>query len=212
LITDVHLPFLKHAVLIGAPWVGATVGVLTIVGSSNAVNLTDGMDGLATGCSLIVSGVLAVLAYVAGNRVMANYLLIPPVADAAELTVVCSGLLGAALGFLWYNCHPAQVFMGDTGSLALGGALGTIAVLIHQPFILLIAGGVFVAEALSVMLQISWFKFTRQRRGVGERLFRMSPLHHHFRELGWAESKIVMRFYVVGILCALAAFSTLKLR
>jgi phospho-N-acetylmuramoyl-pentapeptide-transferase len=144
--------------------------------------------------------------------VISKYLLVPHVPGAAELTVVCAALLGACLGFLWFNCHPAEVFMGDTGSLALGGALGIMAVLIHQPLILLLAGGVFVTEAVSVMLQVSWFKYTRRRYGEGRRIFLMSPLHHHFRKRGWPESKIVTRFYIAGFLCAVVALSTLKVR
>ena len=212
IISDVQIPFLKTAAITGVPILGGLLALLAIVGSSNAVNLTDGMDGLAIGCTLIVSVVFAVLTYVAGHKVFAGYLFVPFEPEAAELTVVCAALFGACLGFLWFNCHPAQVFMGDTGSLAIGGLLGTVSVLVHQPFILLIAGGVFVAEAVSVMMQVGWFKYTRKRYGQGRRIFRMSPLHHHYRELGWAESKIVTRFYIVGILCALAALSTLKLR
>jgi len=212
LITDLQVPFFKNPVLIGAPVVGVLVTVLTIVGSSNAVNLTDGMDGLAIGCTLITATVLVVMTYVAGNAVFAKYLLVPHVPGAGELTVVCAALVGASLGFLWFNCHPAEVFMGDTGSLALGGALGIMAVLIHQPLVLLIAGGVFVAEAVSVMLQVSWFKFTRRRYGTGRRIFLMSPLHHHFRKKGWPESKIVTRFYIVAMLCAVVALSSLKIR
>ena len=212
LIDDVELPFLKTPVLVGMPVVGVLLAVLTIVGSSNAVNLTDGMDGLAIGCTLICSLAFLVMTYVAGNAVFAKYLLVTHVAGASELTVVCGAMIGASLGFLWFNCHPAEVFMGDTGSLALGGALGILAVLIHQPFVLFIAGGVFVAEALSVMLQVAWFKFTRIRHGEGRRIFLMSPLHHHFRKKGWPESKIVTRFYIAGILCAVLALSTLKIR
>jgi len=212
LITDIQVPFMKNAVLTGVPGLGLAVAVLAIVGSSNAVNLTDGMDGLAIGCTLITTLVFLVMTYIAGNKLFASYLLVPHVPGAGELTVVCAALIGASLGFLWFNCHPAEVFMGDTGSLALGGALGMMAVLIHQPFILLIAGAVFVAEALSVMLQVSWFKYTRRTRGQGERLLLMSPLHHHFRKKGWPESKIVMRFYIVAVLCAVLALSTLKVR
>lgn len=212
LITDIQVPFMKNAVLTGVPGLGLAVAVLAIVGSSNAVNLTDGMDGLAIGCTLITSLVFLVMTYIAGNKLFASYLLVPHVQGAGELTVVCAALIGASLGFLWFNCHPAEVFMGDTGSLALGGALGMMAVLIHQPFILLIAGAVFVAEALSVMVQVSWFKYTRRTRGQGERLLLMSPLHHHFRKKGWPESKIVMRFYIVAVLCAVLALSTLKVR
>ena len=212
LINEVELPFLKTPVLVGMPVVGVLLAVLTIVGSSNAVNLTDGMDGLAIGCTLICSLAFLVMTYVAGNAVFAKYLLVTHVAGASELTVVCGAMIGASLGFLWFNCHPAEVFMGDTGSLALGGALGILAVLIHQPFVLFIAGGVFVAEALSVRLQVGWFKFTRIRFGEGRRIFLMSPLHHHFRKKGWPESKIVTRFYIAGILCAVLALSTLKIR
>ena len=212
LVDEVQLPFLKTPILVGFPIVGGLLAIVTIVGSSNAVNLTDGMDGLAIGCTLICSLAFLVMTYVAGNAVFAKYLLVTHVAGASELTVICGALIGASLGFLWFNCHPAEVFMGDTGSLALGGVLGILAVLIHQPFILFIAGGVFVAEALSVMLQVGWFKFTRIRFGEGRRIFLMSPLHHHFRMKGWPESKIVTRFYIAGILCAVVALSTLKIR
>ena len=212
LISDIHVPFMKHPLWVNVPIVGALLTVLTIVGSSNAVNLTDGMDGLATGCTLIASLVFLVMTYIAGNARLANYLLLPIVPGAGELTVVCAALLGSCLGFLWFNCHPAEVFMGDTGSLALGGALGIMAVLIHQPLILPVAGGVFVAEAVSVMLQVGWFKYTRIRHGKGRRIFLMSPLHHHFRKKGWPESKIVTRFYIAGFLCAVVALSSLKVR
>lgn len=170
------------------------------------------MDGLAIGCTLIVTFVFLVLTYIAGNVNYSTYLQVPYVAGAGELTVFCSAMMGAGLGFLWYNCHPAQVFMGDTGSLALGGALGIIAVLIHQPFILLIAGGVFVAEAVSVILQVGWFKYHKRRYGTENRLFLRTPLHHHFEKIGWHESKIVARFHIIGILCALVALATLKVR
>jgi phospho-N-acetylmuramoyl-pentapeptide-transferase len=183
-----------------------------LVFSSNAVNLTDGLDGLAIGCTVIVSFVFVIMTYLAGNAKAAAYLQIPYVPGAGELSVFCAAMIGAGLGFLWYNCHPAQMFMGDTGSLALGGALGVIAVLIHQPFVLLIAGGVFVMEAGSVILQTSWFRYTRRRYGTGRRLFLMAPIHHHFEKKGWYESQVVMRFYVMGVLCAVVALSTLKLR
>ena len=212
LITDIMVPFYKYPVLTGAAGVGLGITVLSIVGSSNAVNLTDGLDGLAIGCTLIVSFVFLVLTYVAGNVKVAAYLQVPYVSGAGELTVFCSAMIGAGLGFLWFNCHPAKVFMGDTGSLALGGALGIMAVLIHQPLVLMIAGGVFVAEALSVMMQTSWFKFTRWRYGEGRRIFLMAPLHHHFEKLGWYESQVVTRFYILCILCAVVALSTLKIR
>jgi phospho-N-acetylmuramoyl-pentapeptide-transferase len=214
LITEVMVPFFKRPVAVGA--VGLVIGilltVLAIVGSSNAVNFTDGLDGLAIGCTLIASFVFVVLTYVAGHARFAEYLQVPHVPGAGELTVFCAAMIGAGLGFLWFNCHPAQVFMGDTGSLALGGALGIIAVLIHQPLVLLIAGGVFVAEAVSVIVQTGYFKYTRWRFGTGQRVFLMAPLHHHFEKLGWPESKVVMRFYILGILCGVVALSTLKIR
>ena len=212
LITDIMVPFYKHPLLEGAGIVGLLLTTLTIVGSSNAVNLTDGLDGLAIGCTVIVSFVFLVLTYVAGNSVMSAYLQIPHVVGAQELTVFCSAMIGAGLGFLWFNCHPAQVFMGDTGSLALGGALGIIAVLIHQPLVLVIAGGVFVLEATSVLLQTGWFKLTRLQTGTGRRLFLMAPLHHHFEKKGWYESQVVMRFYILGVLFGVVALSTLKIR
>jgi phospho-N-acetylmuramoyl-pentapeptide-transferase len=214
LIAEVMVPFAKHPVLLGVA--GVTVGliltVLTIVGSSNAVNLTDGLDGLAIGCTLIVSSVFLVLTYIAGHARISTYLQVPYVPGAGELSVFCAAMMGAGLGFLWFNCHPAQVFMGDTGSLALGGALGLLAVLVHQPLVLVIAGGVFVAEAVSVMLQTGYFKYTRRRYGAGRRIFLMAPLHHHFEKKGWHESQVVMRFYILCILCAVVALSTLKLR
>ncbi len=216
LVSTLMLPFYKYPVHIGAvaglPIVGLLVVLLAIVGSSNAVNLTDGLDGLAIGCTLIVAFVFLVFTYVAGNRIAAAYLQIPYVSGAGELTVFCAALIGAGLGFLWFNCHPAQVFMGDTGSLALGGAFGIMAVLIHQPFVLVIAGGVFVLEAVSVMLQTGWFKFTRMRTGTGRRIFLMAPLHHHFEKKGWYESQVVMRFYILCVLFAVVALATLKLR
>ena len=196
----------------GAGILGLTLTMLTIVGSSNAVNLTDGLDGLAIGCTLIVSFVFLVLTYLAGNSKAAAYLQIPFVSGAGELTVFCAAMIGAGLGFLWFNCHPAQVFMGDTGSLALGGALGIMAVLIHQPLVLVIAGGVFVMEAGSVILQTGWFRYTRRRYGAGRRIFLMAPLHHHFEKKGWYESQVVMRFYILGVLCAVMALATLKIR
>src|SRR6266581_974014 len=171
LITDIMVPFYKYPILTGATLIGLLITILTVVGFSNAVNLTDGLDGLAIGCTLIVTMVFVVLTYLADNAKAAEYLLIPHVPGAGELTVFCSAMVGAGLGFLWFNCHPAQMFMGDTGSLALGGALGVIAVLIRQPLVLVIAGGVFVVEALSVMLQTSFFKYTRRRYGEGRRIF-----------------------------------------
>jgi phospho-N-acetylmuramoyl-pentapeptide-transferase len=212
LVSEIMVPFYKYPVATGAVWLGILIVVLAIVGASNAVNLTDGLDGLAIGCTLIVSFVFLVFTYVAGNVKAAAYLQIPSVPGAGELTVFCSALIGAGLGFLWFNCHPAQVFMGDTGSLALGGAFGIMAVLIHQPFVLVIAGGVFVMEAVSVILQTGWFKFTRLRTGTGQRIFLMAPLHHHFEKKGWYESQVVMRFYILCVLFAVVALATLKLR
>jgi phospho-N-acetylmuramoyl-pentapeptide-transferase len=215
LITEIMVPFYKHPIAQGTLAValgGLVLTVLTIVGSSNAVNLTDGLDGLAIGCTLIVSFVFLFLTYLAGNFKAATYLQIPYVAGAGELTVFCAAMIGAGLGFLWYNCHPAQMFMGDTGSLALGGALGIIAILIHQPLVLVIAGGVFVIEAGSVILQTGYFRYTRARTGTGRRIFLMAPIHHHFEKKGWYESQVVMRFYILGVLFGVLALSTLKIR
>jgi len=212
LVSEITVPFYKYPLAKHAAWLGIAIVVLAIVGSSNAVNLTDGLDGLAIGCSLMVAFVFLVFTWLAGNIKAATYLQIPFVNGAGELTVFCAALLGAGLGFLWFNCHPAQVFMGDTGSLAIGGSLGIVAVLIHQPFVLVIAGGVFVLEAGSVLLQTGWFRYTRMRYGTGRRIFLMAPLHHHFEKKGWYESQVVTRFYILSVLFALIALSTLKLR
>jgi phospho-N-acetylmuramoyl-pentapeptide-transferase len=179
---------------------------LVITGSSNAVNLTDGLDGLAIGCTVIAAGALTILTYVSSNFRWANYLEIQYIPRVGELTVFCGALVGASLGFLWYNAHPAEVFMGDVGSLALGGALGTIAVIIKQEVLLLFVGGIFVVEALSVILQVASFKMR------GKRIFRMAPIHHHFELLGWSESKVIVRFWIVALVFALFALTTLKLR
>lgn len=211
LVTTLFLPFYKYPIQCGAV-IGLIIVVLTIVGSSNAVNLTDGLDGLAIGCTIITSIVFLVLTYLASNFRYATYLQIPYVPGAGELTVFCAALIGAGMGFLWFNCHPAQVFMGDTGSLALGGGLGLIAVLIHQPFVLVIAGGVFVMEAGSVIIQKGWFKYTRKKYGEGRRFFLMAPIHHHFEKQGWYESQVVTRFYILCVLFAVIALSTLKIR
>ena len=212
LVSSIMLPFLKHPVRTGAIVLGVLLVVLAIVGSSNAVNLTDGLDGLAIGSTVIVSMVFLIFTYIAGNKAIAGYLQVPYVAGAGELAVVCAAMMGAGLGFLWFNCFPARVFMGDTGSLALGGSLGLIAILIHQPFVLAIAGGVFVLEGGSSLLQRGWFKWTRWRTGKGRRIFLMAPLHHHFQKKGWHENQVVMRFYILGILFAVLALATLKLR
>lgn len=212
LITDINVPFWKEPVVRGAAVTGIVLAVLVIVGSSNAVNLTDGMDGLAIGCTLIVTAAFTIFTYVAGHAIIADYLMIPHVPGASELTVICGAMFGAAMGFLWFNCHPADVFMGDTGSLAIGGVLGIMAILIHQPLLLVIAGGVFVAEAGSVMLQVAYFRYHKRFHGVDKRLFRMTPLHHHFELLKWPETKIVTRFYILCVLCVVVALASLKLR
>lgn len=212
LVADFTVPFFKKPVLENALWLGVPIIMLTIVGSSNAVNLSDGLDGLAIGCAIILSMVFIVLTYVSGHSEFASYLQLSHIRGAGELTIVCSAILGASVGFLWYNCHPAQIFMGDTGALALGGAFGIMAVLVHQPLILLIAGGVFVAEALSVILQVACYKYNMKRFGVGRRLFLQAPLHHHFEKKGWHESKVVTRFYILSGLCAGLALLTLKIR
>lgn len=185
---------------------------VVIVGSSNAVNLTDGLDGLAIMPVIMVGSVLGVFAYVTGNVVFARYLLLPFIPGTGELMVFCGAIGGAGLAFLWFNTHPAQVFMGDVGALALGGALGVVAVIVRQEIVLAIMGGVFVAEALSVMLQVVYFKYTKKRFGEGRRLFRMAPLHHHFEKKGWKETQVVVRFWIVTMLLCLVGLSTLKLR
>ena len=185
---------------------------LVIVGSSNAVNLTDGLDGLAIMPVVMVGSALGVFAYLTGNAVFARYLLMPHIPGAGELLIFCSAMAGAGLAFLWFNTHPAQVFMGDVGALALGGALGTIAVIVRQEIVLAIMGGIFVVEALSVMLQVSYFKYTKRRFGQGRRLFQMAPLHHHFEKKGWKETQVVVRFWIVTMLLCLVGLSTLKLR
>ena len=185
---------------------------LVIVGSSNAVNLTDGLDGLAIMPVVMVGSALGVFAYVTGNAVFARYLLIPHIPGTGELLVFCAAMAGAGLAFLWFNTHPAQVFMGDVGALALGGALGTVAVIVRQEIVLAIMGGIFVVEALSVMLQVSYFKFTKKRAGQGRRLFKMAPLHHHFEKNGWKETQVVVRFWIITMLLCLVGLSTLKLR
>jgi phospho-N-acetylmuramoyl-pentapeptide-transferase len=183
-----------------------------IVGASNAVNLTDGLDGLAIMPVVMVGSALGVFAYVTGNSVFSKYLLIPYIPGAGELLIFCAAMAGAGLAFLWFNAHPAQVFMGDVGALSLGGALGTIAVITRQEILLGIMGGVFVAEALSVMLQVSWFKFTRKRYGTGRRILKMAPLHHHFEKSGWKETQVVVRFWIVTMLLCLVGLASLKLR
>ncbi len=185
---------------------------LVIVGSSNAVNLTDGLDGLAIMPVVMVGASLGVFAYVTGSVSYSKYLLFPHIAGASELMIFSSAMAGAGLAFLWFNTHPAQVFMGDVGALALGAALGTIAVIVRQEIVLAVMGGIFVVEALSVMLQVTWFKFTKKRYGEGRRLLKMAPLHHHFEKSGWKETQVVVRFWIITMLLCLIGLTTLKLR
>jgi phospho-N-acetylmuramoyl-pentapeptide-transferase len=185
---------------------------LVIVGSSNAVNLTDGLDGLAIMPVVMVGSALGVFAYVTGSSVYSRYLFFPYIPGSGELLIFCSAMAGAGLAFLWFNTHPAQVFMGDVGALALGGALGTIAVIVRQEIVLAIMGGIFVAEALSVMVQVAYFKYTRRKFGEGRRFFKMAPLHHHFEKTGWKETQVVVRFWIITMLLCLVGLSTLKLR
>ena len=185
---------------------------LVIVGASNAVNLTDGLDGLAIMPVIMVGTALGIFAYVTGNAQYARYLHFPSIPGTGELMIFCGAMAGAGLAFLWFNAHPAQIFMGDVGALALGGALGTIAVIVRQEIVLAIMGGIFVAEAVSVMLQVVWFKYTKKRYGEGRRLLKMSPLHHHFEKSGWKETQVVIRFWIITMLLCLIGLSTLKLR
>jgi len=213
---NVSIPFFKvtatgEKTSIG-PYLYLVLIVIVLLGSSNAVNLTDGLDGLAISVTVIAMSALTGFTYLSSDARWANYLELTHRPEAAELTVFCGALVGASLGFLWYNAPPAQVFMGDVGSLAIGGAMGTVAVLTKQEFMLLMVGGVFVIEAVSVMLQVSVFKMTKRTTGVGRRLFKMTPLHHHFEMQDWKESKIVFRFLILAILFALLSLSTLKLR
>ena len=191
------LAFLPFVVLI----------IVILIGSSNAVNLTDGLDGLAIGCTIIAAGALTVLTYVSGNVVFADYLELQHMPAFAELTVFCGAMVGASIGFLWYNAHPAEIFMGDVGSLAIGGAIGTVAVIIRQELLLPFIGGIFVVETLSVILQVGSYKLRN-----GKRIFRMAPLHHHFEQLGWSESKVIVRFWIGALVFAMFALTTLKLR
>ena len=185
---------------------------LVIVGSSNAVNLTDGLDGLAIMPVVMVGSALGVFAYVTGSSVYSKYLLFPSIPGSGELMIFCAAMAGSGLAFLWFNTHPAQVFMGDVGALALGAALGTIAVIVRQEIVLAIMGGIFVVEALSVMMQVTYFKFTKKRFGTGRRILKMAPLHHHFEKSGWKETQIVVRFWIITMLLCLVGLSTLKLR
>ncbi len=209
---DLIVPFFKNVAYPLGVYGFIVLTWFVIVGSSNAVNLTDGADGLAIMPSVMVGSALGLFAYVTGNAVFAKYLLIPHIPGAGELTVFCAAIAGAGLGFLWYNAYPAQVFMGDVGALALGAALGTVAVIVRQEIVLFVMGGVFVAETLSVMVQVGYFKYTKRRYGEGRRILRMAPLHHHFEVGGIKESQVVVRFWIVTMMLVLFGLSTLKLR
>lgn len=212
LATATTIPFFKNLVFEFGDILYIPFVIFVITATSNAVNLTDGLDGLSAGTVGIAFIAVAAIAYVSGSIQQSDYLNIPYLRGAGELTVFCAALVGATLGFLWYNAYPAQVFMGDTGSLALGGAMGTLMVLCKKEFILPIIGGIFFAETMSVIIQTGYFKITKKMHGEGKRVFRMAPLHHHFELCGWAESKIVIRFYIVSILLAILALTTFKVR
>ena len=209
---DLMVPFFKTVSYPLGVFGFIALTYLVIVGSSNAVNLTDGLDGLAIMPVVMVGSVLGIFAYVTGSSVFANYLLLPYIPGAGELMIFCAAMAGAGLAFLWFNAYPAQVFMGDVGALALGGALGTIAVIVRQEIVLAIMGGIFVLEALSVMAQVTWFKITKHRYGQGRRILLMAPLHHHFEKTGWKETQVVVRFWIITMLLCLVGLSTLKLR
>ncbi len=210
--TELIVPFFKTiAIPLGA--IGFIfLAYFVIVGTSNAVNLTDGLDGLAIMPTVMICGALAIFAYVAGNAVFARYLGLPHIQGAGELSVFCAAIAGAGLGFLWFNAYPAEVFMGDVGALALGAALGVIAVIVRQEIVLFIMGGVFVVETLSVMIQVTYFRYTKRRYGAGKRIFLMAPLHHHFEQKGWKENQVVVRFWIITMMLVLFGLSTLKLR
>ena len=210
--TNLLLPFMKEVSYPLGMMGFIILSYFVIVGSSNAVNLTDGLDGLVIMPVILVGAALGAFAYVMGNAIYAKYLLFPYIPGAGELMIFCGAMGGAGLAFLWYNTHPAQVFMGDVGALALGGALGTIAVIVRQEIVLFVMGGIFVAETFSVMLQVFWFKYTKKRYGEGRRIFRMAPLHHHFELGGWKETQVVVRFWIITILLVLVGLSSLKLR
>jgi phospho-N-acetylmuramoyl-pentapeptide-transferase len=211
-----YVPFFKNVQILLSLGPFILIGTLVLAGTSNAVNLTDGLDGLAAGCAGIVSSTFLILALLQGYRVGGGYLVdvlfLPRIPGSAEMAVIAGAMVGACLGFLWFNCNPAAVFMGDTGSLALGGLLGYIAVVIRQELLLVLCGGIFVAEALSVILQVGWFKYTRKTTGEGRRIFLMAPLHHHFQRKGWAETQVVIRFWLIGAMLAMLALATIKLR
>ena len=210
--TGLMLPFFKQVSYPLGVLGFVVLTYLVIVGASNAVNLTDGLDGLAIMPVILVAASLGIFAYVTGSSTYAKYLHLPHIPGTGELLVFCGAMAGAGLAFLWFNAHPAQIFMGDVGALALGGALGTIAVIVRQEIVLAIMGGIFVLEALSVMLQVAYFKYTKKRYGEGRRLLKMAPLHHHFEKSGWKETQVVMRFWIITMLLCLIGLSTLKLR
>ena len=205
-VTSTSVPFFKD-VLINWGWAYIPLVILVVTGTSNAVNLSDGLDGLAIGLSSLAFAAFAVIAYLSGHSVFAEYLNLLYLPDAGELTIYCGAVVGAGIGFLWFNAHPARIFMGDTGSVGLGGALGTVAILVKKEFLLVVIGGMFVAEALSVMAQVVFFK-----RTGGKRLFKMAPLHHHFELLGWSETQVVVRFWIIGLLLLLLGMSSIKLQ
>jgi phospho-N-acetylmuramoyl-pentapeptide-transferase len=205
------VPFLK-LVNFDFSWLYIPIVIFVMTATSNAVNLTDGLDGLSIGTVGIVALTLAIVSYVSGNAIFAHYLNIMHLPGADELAVYCAALVGGALGFLWFNAYPAQVFMGDTGSLALGGAIGALCILIKKEFLLPIVGGIFFAETISVIIQVSYFKYTKKKYGEGRRIFKMAPIHHHFEMLGWAEPKIVTRFYIIAVILAIISLTTFKVR
>ena len=209
---DLIVPFFKSVAYPLGVWGFVVLSYFVIVGSSNAVNLTDGLDGLAIMPTVLIAAALGIFAYVAGNAVFSKYLLLPFIPGAGELTVFCAALVWAGLAFLWFNAYPATVFMGDVGALALGGALGAVAIVVRQEIVFFVMGGVFVAETLSVMLQVGYFKYTKRRFGQGRRILRMAPLHHHFEESGWKETQVVVRFWIITMMLVLAGLATLKIR
>jgi phospho-N-acetylmuramoyl-pentapeptide-transferase len=209
---DLIVPFVKTISYPLGVWGFIALTYCVIVGTSNAVNLTDGLDGLAIMPTVMVGSALGLFAYLTGRATYSKYLLIPHITGAGELLIFCGAMAGAGLAFLWFNAYPAQVFMGDVGALALGGALGTIAVIVRQEIVLFIMGGVFVVETLSVMLQVAYFKYTKMRTGVGKRVLLMAPLHHHYEQKGWKETQVVVRFWIITMMLVLVGLSTLKLR
>ena len=210
--TTLYVPFFKHLVFPMSALAFAVLTYLVVVGSSNAVNLTDGLDGLAIMPTVLISGALAIFAYAAGHLVFSKYLGIPYIAGAGELAVFCAAMAGAGLGFLWFNAYPAEVFMGDVGALALGAALGVVAVIVRQEIVLFIMSGVFVVETLSVAIQVTYFRYTKNKYGQGRRIFLMAPLHHHYEQKGWKETQVVVRFWIITIMLVLVGLASLKIR